>query len=512
MFAPILLVAYNRPTKLKILLDSLCICEEAPLTKVYISIDGNKIGRLTDHIMKKEIYEIINKYKRSFQEIVINEEVNNLGLADHIVKSINWVFETNDRAIILEDDIKIISKSFLSYMNTTLDKFDNTDVFQVSAYSYPVDNNQTEKLQFDVFKIKSLSCWGWGTWKDKWKYYNHNIENHYAYWSKNKSRKRQFDILGSAHFFGQLERNYKGTMYSWAVRWYASWMVKNGYSLFPKFSLVQNVGMDGSGTFTSNTLKYQVATRDFRVNSYEVSMDESYRLKAQFDLFFKNTANKKQNNSIRRKISIPIKVLRGRLFNFVRNVTEDRKSSVKIQHCTIFQPTKIGRNVSLYDVVLKEYSYISDKTQISHAVIGKFCSIGPNCMIGWGVHPLEGFSTAPMFYSTWKQNGITLTEVNKVEDRRIIEIGNDVFIGMNVVILDGVKIGNGAVIGAGAVVSKDIPAYAIAIGNPIRILRFRFDESTIIKLENSKWWDSDLNKLQEMEKHFFDIDIILKII
>lgn len=85
-------------------------------------------------------------------------------------------------------------------------------------------------------------------------------------------------------------------------------------------------------------------------------------------------------------------------------------------------------------------------------------------------------------------------------------IGNDVFIGANVTILDGVTIGDGAVIGAGAVVSKDIPPYAIAVGSPIHIIRYRFDQETIDKLHRIQWWDFDESQLQDVEKMFFNID------
>lgn len=76
---------------------------------------------------------------------------------------------------------------------------------------------------------------------------------------------------------------------------------------------------------------------------------------------------------------------------------------------------------------------------------------------------------------------------------------------MNVTILDGVTIGDGAVIGAGAVVSKDIPPYAVAVGCPIRILRYRFDRDIIEELIQIKWWDWPEKRLQEIERYLFDI-------
>jgi acetyltransferase-like isoleucine patch superfamily enzyme len=111
-----------------------------------------------------------------------------------------------------------------------------------------------------------------------------------------------------------------------------------------------------------------------------------------------------------------------------------------------------------------------------------------------------------MFYSTSKQNGVSLCSHNKVEERKPVDIGNDVFIGMNVTILDGVTVGDGVVIGAGTLVSKDIPPYAIVVGNPMRILRYRFSEEVINELLKIEWWNWSPDKLQEVEKQFFDVE------
>lgn len=512
MLAPVLIIAYNRPDKLMKVIESLMICEECGQTALYVSLDGPKEKRLTDKKMIENNLEIIEKYRYLFAKVFVNSEPINLGLANHIIKSINWVLENNEKVIILEDDIRIISDNFLFFMNKSLELFNDSDIYQISAYTYPVNNLELEKFKCSIYKIRTLSCWGWATWKNKWSFYNHDVNAHYRYWSEKKSRIKEFDILGNAHFFGQLQRNLSGQMYSWAVRWYASWMRLGGYSLFPKYSLVENIGMDGTGTFTSVSSRYDVSQQNYQVNDWEVSFKESYELKKLFNDYFKNIANLRRPSSLKYRLLEPYKRLKNKFKNFVKDQIDLNLKGNTVESCTVHQPSKIGKNCELTDVVLNSYSYISRNSVISHAVIGKFCSVGPNCLIGWGIHPLNGISTSPMFYSTWMQNGMTLSPINKIEERKLIEIGNDVFIGMNVTILDGVKIGNGAVIGAGAVVSKNIPAYAVAIGNPIRILRFRFDGATISKLENSKWWDSELDKLQEMEKHFFDVDEILKII
>jgi len=174
--------------------------------------------------------------------------------------------------------------------------------------------------------------------------------------------------------------------------------------------------------------------------------------------------------------------------------------------------TKRGKHVAIYepyhidDSSIGAYTYIAMNSYISKTDIGKFCSIGPNLVCGWGVHPTNGVSTAPMFFSTVKQNGMTLCRADKVEERLRIVIGHDVFIGMNVTILDGVAIGNGAIIGAGAVVSKDIPPYAIAVGSPIKVIKYRFPPETIAELQEIKWWDFSDDQLQLVEQNIFDLD------
>lgn len=178
----------------------------------------------------------------------------------------------------------------------------------------------------------------------------------------------------------------------------------------------------------------------------------------------------------------------------------------------ILDNVNIGKHVKLYPPYscnsssISDYTYIAPGGKISQTSIGKFCSIGPNFLCGWGIHPLNGISTSPMFYSPNKQNGVSLSDHAKVEERKSIFIGNDVFIGANVTILDGVNIGDGAVIGAGAVVSKDVPPYAIAIGCPIQIVRYRFDEQTIKKLLEIQWWNFPEEQLRSVERDFFDVE------
>lgn len=175
-----------------------------------------------------------------------------------------------------------------------------------------------------------------------------------------------------------------------------------------------------------------------------------------------------------------------------------------------------GRNTKIYppffihDLFIGDYSYIAKNATISNCKIGKFCSIGPNFCCGLGMHPTNGISTAPMFYSPAKQNGLSLCKERKVLETLHTTIGNDVFIGVNVTVLDGVNIGDGAIIGAGAVVVDDIPPYAIAVGVPAKIIKYRFDKETIRRLLDRKWWDDPDDRLPAIADHFLDVKAFLQ--
>ena len=171
--------------------------------------------------------------------------------------------------------------------------------------------------------------------------------------------------------------------------------------------------------------------------------------------------------------------------------------------------TKVIAPSFLHNVQLGDYSYIAKNPSVSNCVIGKFCSIGPNFCCGMGLHPTNGISTSPMFYSTAKQNGMTFCHENKIEETKQSTIGNDVFVGANVTLLDGVKIGDGAVIGAGAVVVDDIPPYAVAVGVPAKVVKYRFDEPTIKALLEKRWWDTSEEELQNVERNFWDVESFL---
>lgn len=136
--------------------------------------------------------------------------------------------------------------------------------------------------------------------------------------------------------------------------------------------------------------------------------------------------------------------------------------------------------------------------------IGRYCSTAGELAIYTRNHPMDMYTTHPIAYS---MNFGALTGERDIHAGGL-EIGNGVWLGARVLIMPGCrKIGNGAIVGGGAVVTHDVPPYAIVAGNPARIIRYRFTEDTIKRLEDSRWWENDKDTLS---KEFEELNQLVK--
>lgn len=130
-------------------------------------------------------------------------------------------------------------------------------------------------------------------------------------------------------------------------------------------------------------------------------------------------------------------------------------------------------------------------------MIGKYCSLasGAKFLFNSANHTLSSLSTYPFpLFAEWDE---TMRVTEAWDNKGDIVVGNDVWIGYEAVILAGVRIGDGAVIGARSVVTRDVSPYAIVAGAPARLIRKRFDESTITALLDIRWWDWPPHKVSE---------------
>ena len=171
----------------------------------------------------------------------------------------------------------------------------------------------------------------------------------------------------------------------------------------------------------------------------------------------------------------------------------------RVTDCRLGRYTDVGARTILNEVTMGDYTYIVQDGDVAYTSIGKFTSIARMVRINPGSHPMWRASQAHFTYRAsnfWPD--VEEDDAEFFAWRRSFPclIGHDVWIGHGVVVLPGRRIGTGAVVGAGAVVTKDIPDYAIAVGNPARIVKMRFPEDIAARLLDLRWWDWDHERLR----------------
>jgi len=182
-----------------------------------------------------------------------------------------------------------------------------------------------------------------------------------------------------------------------------------------------------------------------------------------------------------------------------------------ITNCNFGVYNTIYDYVVMKNVLLGDFSYVANNSNIWNTKIGKYCSIGSNVKCGLGLHPSCNFvSTHPIFYSTDKQCQVTFADKKYFQEEKQIIIGNDVWIGSNVIISSGINIGDGAIIASGAVVTKNVLPFSIVGGIPAKIIRYRFNPEEIEFLLKYKWWDLAVNWLKENFLLFHDIKTLMQ--
>lgn len=185
------------------------------------------------------------------------------------------------------------------------------------------------------------------------------------------------------------------------------------------------------------------------------------------------------------------------MLKYIKQILENRRIRREGgQKTSIFLREKTLENNSV-DIGLYSYGscFNAEFNTGGFVKIGRYCSFGPNVRYFGGNHPMCNASMSPYFYQNAWAKPISDVVVTDIE-RSALEIGNDCWIGYGVTILPNCRfIGNGAVVGAGSVVTKDVPPYSVVVGNPAKIVKYRFDFETINIIEDSKWYELPPEKL-----------------
>jgi hypothetical protein len=249
--APIILFVYNRPEHTKQALEYLKKNNLAKDSVLFIFSDGPK--NENDKIRVNNVREIIHSIN-GFKDIQIKEQNSNLGLAKSILSGVTEIFQTHNKAIVMEDDV-VSAPDFLYYMNELLDYYrENEKIFSVTGYTFPIKISSSYKN--DLYFSPRASSWGWGTWKNRWERVDWEI-NDYESFIANKSLTKAFDN-GGGDLTKMLKNRKSGKIDSWAIIWTYAHFKNNSYCVYPVKSRIKNIGADLSGVHTNRTKRFDV--------------------------------------------------------------------------------------------------------------------------------------------------------------------------------------------------------------------------------------------------------------
>lgn len=278
--APVIVFTYNRPLHTRRMLQALENAELAQQSEVFIFSDGAKNAQAVEQVNK--VRAIISE-PWAFKKITIIERERNVGLAQNVIAGVSQIINQYGKVIVLEDDLEI-AKVGLRYFNDALDRYENEEkVMEISGYMYPIKNadNLPESFFFRV-----ATSWGWATWARAWQHYNTDIDALIADFDKDKIKR--FSIDHTENFWKQVQDFKTGKINSWAIRWYLTLFNKDGLALYPRTSMIQNMGTDGSGTHSDADNAYHVELATQPVSYFPKEIEENKEAYQAIKYFYKH--------------------------------------------------------------------------------------------------------------------------------------------------------------------------------------------------------------------------------
>lgn len=249
--APIALFAHRRAEHLNRLIDSLSTNALLQRSPLFVFCDGARHDQERDAVARTRA---VAKERLGTRAQIFECETNR-GLARSIISGVTELCQRYGRAIVFEDDL-VLHPGCLEFMNAALDRYANEPrVYHVNAYRYPLPAAAGPSF------TRLTSSWGWGTWARAWSQFEPDATRLDRQLRERKLI-RALDFQGTFPYHRMLEAQIHGKVDSWAIRWYASVLLRGGLAISPNASQVNNRGFDNSGVHCGTTSKFDVELGD----------------------------------------------------------------------------------------------------------------------------------------------------------------------------------------------------------------------------------------------------------
>lgn len=238
---PLVLFCYNRPQHLANTISSLQSCEDSNSFDLHIFSDGPK----DNHDRKKvELVREIIRETKGFKSVEVYESESNKGLANSVIHGVSTVLRKSHSVIVVEDDL-VFDRFFLKFMTNALIEFEkDTSIFSISGFS-PIDVSDIA-FPYEIYLSPRIHSWGWGIWASEWEKIDWGLTKLNDFF-RDKSKVEHF-VSGGPDLVPMVIRYLNREIDSWAIRMALAASECNAYSIYPARSLVDNHGLDGSGT------------------------------------------------------------------------------------------------------------------------------------------------------------------------------------------------------------------------------------------------------------------------
>ena len=266
--APIALFTFRRPEHTRRTLAALANNPEFLHSPLHIFCDGAR--RPADDAAVEETRQVVRAWPHP--ENTVHESPANRGLAASIIAGVTALCAQYGRVIVVEDDL-VVAPLFLDFLNRGLETYaDKSQVMQISGHMFDVE---LPAEGGDSLFLPFTTSWGWGTWRRAWALFDQDMKS-FGRIAGDQALRRQFDLYNAYPYVEMLKKQRAGEIDSWAIRWYLSVFSQNGLVLYPRLSLVDNQGLDGSGTHgasSGNAKTFNLPDTALRIDTIGLAVD-----------------------------------------------------------------------------------------------------------------------------------------------------------------------------------------------------------------------------------------------
>lgn len=495
---PVLFLIFNRLDTAKLVFEAI---RQAKPPRLYIASDGPRDNKEGENEKVKEVRDYVTSSIDWECQVKTLLRDKNLGCGKAVSSAITWFFKNEEMGIILEDDC-LPSLGFFYFCETMLKRY-ASDMRINSICGTNVIYKWKDTVSSYFFSSES-GIWGWASWANRWQDYSFKIEDFdEKIIKKNISHKLKLKCIlkrfNALRFHG---------FDTWDYQW-AYCAIKNmRLCIMPSVNLVSNIGFGEDATHTTdeNSFVSRISAGNLL---FPLKHPEKVELDKEFDNKFAEIFYNTQTIQYRIKAKL-IKVFKTALILsyklYKKIICKIKKFEMFLEFLRLEKECVLSKKVILYpEASLINASKIPSKLKVgsntqvmgqlivhTHGgsiLIGEDCYIGVNSrvwssseiiigdrvLISHGVNIMDSNShsiSAEKRFSHTRETFIKGNYPEIVEDvqSRPIHIADDVWIGFNATVLKGVSIGRGAIIGACAVITKDVPEFCIAVGNPQKII------------------------------------------